>query len=85
MIRENVLEMLTEKEFNDFDFDNPGQARELIRRKIWERVIELKIGRSEEFPTLVEELVETIFFAWQCGYSEGDIDAGRIWDPEDGE
>lgn len=75
--------MLTEKDFHEFDFDNPGQARELIRRKIWERVIELKIARSEEFPTFVEQLVETMWLAWQCGYSEGGIDAGRIWDPED--
>ncbi|HEX3156825.1 MAG TPA: hypothetical protein VHV32_19505 [Candidatus Angelobacter sp.] len=73
--------MLTEKDFHDFDFDNPGQARELIRRKIRERVIELE--RSGGTATLLQELAETIWFAWQCGYTEGGIEAGRIWDQED--
>lgn len=75
--------MLTEKDFHDFTFDNPGEARDVIRRAIWERVRRLKIPKSEELVILLQELEETVWLAWQCGYTGGDIDAGRIWDPED--
>lgn len=77
--------MLTEKQFYDFDEGGDDKERDIatIRRAIWARLGELKISQSVELVTLLEEIEQTIYFAYQSGYSNGYVAGGRIWDPYD--